>query len=330
MLREASVGRAVACSNIALAKYWGKSDRVYNLPAVPSLSLTLGELVTETEVYFDPTLSQDELILDGRPGSASETRRVTGLLDRTRAISGLSCHARVESINRFPTAAGLASSASGFAALAAASTAAAAKTLPHGALSALARRSSASAARSIFGGFVELGAGIPGDDLLHAVQLAPADHWDVRLLVALTERGPKAIGSTEAMTASRNTSPLYHAWIESAPELFETIRTAVREKDLTTLGEAMEQSTMAFHACAMTSRPSVLYWGPGTVAALRTVRSLRSDGVSAWATMDAGPHVKTLCEAKDASEVRAALRQTPGVHDVIVASPGPGIEVSVC
>ncbi|MEM7135648.1 MAG: diphosphomevalonate decarboxylase [Myxococcota bacterium] len=327
---EAGVGRAIACSNIALAKYWGKSDRSHNLPAVPSLSLTLGELVTETEVHFDTKLAQDELILDGRPGSPNETRRVTRMLDRTRAIARFACHARVESINRFPTAAGLASSASGFAALAAASTAAAAQTLSDDALSALARRSSASAARSIFGGFVELVAGAPGNDRLHAAQLAPVDHWDVRLVVALTERGPKAIGSTEAMQTSRNTSPLYRAWVESAPKLFGAIKTAVREKDLATLGQTMEQSTMAFHACAMTSRPSVLYWGPGTVAALRTVRSLRSDGVSAWATMDAGPHVKTLCEAKDALDVEAALRRTPGVHDVIVASPGPGVEVARC
>lgn len=320
--------RATARANIALAKYWGKLDIARNLPAVPSVSLTLRELVTETEVSFEPSLARDELLLDEQTASSEQLRRVVALLDRVRSQAGIDHKARVRSSNQFPTAAGLASSASGFAALAAAATRAAGLELDPGAVSALARRSSASAARSVFGGFVELAAGSTGDDTLGARPLAPAEHWDVRLVLALTATGPKEVGSTEAMELSRRTSPYYDAWVQSAPRWSETVKRAIAARDLESLGEAMEQSTLAFHCCAITSRPSTLYWGPGTMSALHTVTSLRREGVPVWSTMDAGPHVKALCEARDAEHVRDALAQAPGVRRVQIAAPGAGVAVS--
>lgn len=326
---EHSVVDATAHANIALAKYWGKADIARNLPAVPSISLTLDALVTETRVSFDPALAQDELELDGRKASPKQCQRVVELLDRVRRRARIVHKARVSSRNRFPTAAGLASSASGFAALAAAASRAGGIELEWSEVSALARRSSASAARSVFGGFVELPAGRPGDDGLAAKKLAPATHWDLRLVVAITETGPKAVGSTDAMELSRATSPYYEAWVSAAPSWCEDIKHAIAARDLETLGQAMEQSTMAFHCCAMTSRPSALYWGPGTIAAVRTVQQLRRRGVSVWNTMDAGPHVKALCEADDAQAVQRALDQTPGVLETLVAAPGPGVSVSL-
>ena len=328
MQHEALTARATARANIALAKYWGKLDVARNLPAVPSVSLTLRELVTETEVSFEPDLACDELLLDEQPASPAQLRRVVALLDRVRSRAGIDHNARVRSHNRFPTAAGLASSASGFAALAAAASKAAGLELDPRAVSALARRSSASAARSVFGGFVELEAGRACDDALGARPLAPAEHWDVRLVIALTATGPKAVGSTEAMERSRATSPYYDAWVQSAPSWSETVKRAIATRDLEALGEAMEQSTLAFHCCAITSRPSTLYWGPGTMSALHTVSLLRHEGVPVWSTMDAGPHVKALCEARDAERVRDALEQAPGVLQVQISAPGAGIVVS--
>ncbi|MGD8608308.1 MAG: diphosphomevalonate decarboxylase [Myxococcales bacterium] len=318
---------AKACANIALAKYWGKADSKWNVPAVPSISLTLDQLVTETRVRFDPSLDADEVRLDGRPATAAENARVVAMLDRIRRNARLRLRAKVTSHNRFPTAAGLASSASGFAALAAASAAAAGIRHNSRRLSSLARASSASAARSIFGGFVELPAGRRGDMDLSARQLAPADYWNLRLVVALTEPGKKKIGSTEGMERSRKTSPYYQAWLETAPGLARTIKRAIKDRDLEALGTAMERSTLAFHCCAITSDPPILYWAPATLAALATVRDLREQGVSAWATMDAGPHVKALCHARDAVRVRQALDRTPGVTRTWVAAPGPGVEV---
>ena len=318
---------ARACANIALAKYWGKADVKRNVPAVPSISLTLDQLVTETRVRFDPSLASDVVRLDGRRATVAEAERVITMLDRVRREARLRLKAQVSSHNHFPTAAGLASSASGFAALAASVSAAAGFRFNARRLSALARASSASAARSIYGGFVELPAGSHGDADLAARPIAPPDHWNLRLVVALTEPGKKKVGSTEGMERSRKTSPYYEAWLDQAPKWSRKIKRAVKERDLDTLGSAMERSTLAFHCCAITSDPPILYWAPATLAALATVRGLRERGASAWATMDAGPHVKTLCEVANASRVRQALDRTPGVTRTWVAKPGPGVEV---
>ncbi len=319
---------ARACANIALAKYWGKSDLALNLPAVPSISMTLDRLVTETTVRFDPKLDRDAVLLDGRDASEKERGRVVELLDRVRDQARLTARARVTSENRSPTAAGLASSASGFAALAAAASAAAGLDARPAEVSRLARRASASAARSVFGGFVELPAGRPGDARLAARPLFDASHWDVALVVALAAEGPKEVGSTEGMERSRRTSPYYAAWLEAAPKLARRVRQGLRERDIAKVGRAMEQSTLAFHACAIASDPGVVYWRPPTLALLREVRRLRdAAGVEVWATMDAGPHVKALCLAKDARRVRAALSRVDGVVGTLVARPGPGVAV---
>jgi diphosphomevalonate decarboxylase len=318
---------ARACANIALAKYWGKADVKRNVPAVPSISLTLDQLVTETRVRFDASLPSDVVRLDGRRASAAEAERVVTMLDRVRRESRVRSNAHVSSHNHFPTAAGLASSASGFAALAAAASAAAGLRFNARRLSALARGSSASAARSVYGGFVELPAGSRGDAELAARPIAPSEHWNVRLVVALTETGKKKVGSTEGMERSRKTSPYYQAWLDQAPRWARKIKRAIKDRDLDVLGAAMEQSTLAFHCCAITSDPPILYWAPATLTALATVRGLRERGLSAWATMDAGPHVKVLCGIGDATRVRQALDRTPGVTRTWVAKPGPGVEV---
>ncbi len=327
MSDRAMEASARACANIALAKYWGKADVKRNIPAVPSISLTLDQLVTETRVRFDASVKADVVRLDGRRATRAEAERVTAMLDRVRREARLHLNAHVTSHNHFPTAAGLASSASGFAALAAAASAAAGLRFNARRLSALARASSASAARSIYGGFVELPAGSRGDVNLAARPIAPPGHWNLRLIVAATEPGQKKVGSTEGMERSRKTSPYYEAWLNQAPKWSRRIKRAIKERDLDALGAAMEQSTLAFHCCAITSDPPILYWAPATLAALATVRGLRERGVAVWATMDAGPHVKALCGVGDATRVRQALDRTPGVTRTWVAKAGPAVEV---
>ncbi len=320
--------RAIARANIALAKYWGKSDDATNLPAVPSVSLTLDPLVTETTVTFDPGLDADAFVLDGEPAREGELARVRALLDEVRAASGLTDHARVESANQFPTAAGLASSASGFAALAGAASRAAGLDEPLEVLSARARRASASAARSIWGGVVELPAGEPGDDALSARPLAGPDHWDLRVVVAVTAAGRKPIGSRAAMRQSRTGSPYYDAWVAQSFESARAITEALMERDFDRLAPLVERSFLAMHAVAMTNEEAVIYWQPGSVAALHRVRALRADGVPVCATMDAGPHVKAICVADAADHVQAALEETEGVLRTLVARPGPGLELA--
>lgn len=324
-----SVGsaKAVARANIALAKYWGKSDVALNLPAVPSISLTLEALTTETTVTLDGALERDVLLLGGKPAGTSETARAAKLLGGLRERFGEKRFARVESVNHFPTASGLASSASGFAALAGAAQAAMGLALRPAEISAIARQASASAARSVYGGFVELPAGRPGESDLAAFPLHPPSYWDVRIVVAVADEGPKETGSTDGMEHTRLTSPYYDAWLLAAPGLAADVKHGLATRNLERLGAAMEQSTLAFHACAMAAAPGILYLQPATLAALAAVKRLRKDGLAVYATMDAGPHVKALCAAEDSARVAEALGATPGVLRTIVAAPGEGLRV---
>ena len=321
------VGNARARANIALAKYWGKSDRTLNLPAVPSVSITLDPMITETRVSLDARLREDALFLGGAPANANEVLRATRVLERVRAEAGAKDRARIESVNHFPTASGLASSASGFAALVAA--ARRAYGLPRDAVreSALARWASASAARSIFGGFVSLPKGTPGDDSLAAIPLHPPSYWDVRLTVAVVTEARKEVGSTDGMALSKETSPYYDAWVAAAPAMARAIEEAIAARDLDRLGPLTEHSFASMHALALSTSPPTLYFQPASLAALSTIRRLRADGVPVFATMDAGPHVKALSHAEDAPRVKAALEATPGVLRILEAKPGPDVEV---
>jgi diphosphomevalonate decarboxylase len=325
---------ARACANIALVKYWGKRPGPGNLPAAGSLSLALDALVTETRVTFEPALAADALELDGAPGDAA---RVTGFLDLVRARAGIATRARVITRNHFPTASGLASSASGFAALAAAATAAAGVTLPPRELSRLARQGSGSAARSIFGGFVRMHAG-PTDADAYAEPVASPLAAHVRMVIAVIGGGaPKQHGSRDAMEHVAATSPLYDAWLALVPRDLEAALAALAAPEsgpddhvaaLAALGSLAEANALAMHASAIAARPAIIYWQPATLAALAAVRALRDAHKAAWATMDAGPHVKVLTDAGDANAVAAAMRQVPGVTDAIISGVGSGVEVA--
>jgi diphosphomevalonate decarboxylase len=326
-------GYAKACANIALAKYWGKCDEALNLPAVPSISVTLDALVTETTVTRDASLTTDEVTLDGALQEGVAGRKVTALLDLVRARAGVSLEdpsrfARVVSTNHFPAASGLASSASGFAALAAAGARAYDASLSLDALSSLARRGSASAARSLFGGFVELPAGVPGDGSLSARALHPSDWWDVRVVIALVTRAPKAVASRDGMRETARTSPYWSAWLACAPGYAHTVKEGIARRDLEAVGVAMEASTFAMHASAWAAVPAVRYVRGVTLDVLDRVEALRREGTGAWATMDAGPHVKVFCAGGDAERVAATLREAPGVIDVRIARPGEGVVVA--
>ena len=320
---------AVAGTNIALVKYWGKRDVALNLPATGSLSLTLKELGTRTTVRFGSHFGPDDRVrLNGQDPDDKTRSRIGAFLDLVRAHAGISARAEVVTENSVPTAAGLASSAAGFAALALAASRAAGLILEPAQLSALARRGSGSAARSIFGGFVEMQPGVfsDGTDAV-AAPVPEGDGWPVRLVVAVTSEGAKHMGSTEAMDRTARTSPFYAGWLESVPQDLQDARVAIAERDLHRLGTVAERSAMRMHASAMAAAPPILYWTPSTLAAMQTVRGLRDSGVAAYFTIDAGPHVKVLCEAADVPQVEAALSATPGVLRTVVASPGRGARI---
>jgi len=318
---------AHACANIALVKYWGKRDAALNLPAAGSLSLTLAALVTETTVRFDPQLAKDELVLDGAPADAS---RVSPFLDLIRTMAKLQARAHVVSENRFPTASGLASSASGYAALALAASRAAGLSLDARELSRLARQGSGSAARSIFGGFARMHAGTVADGSdAFATPIESPLRDRVRMVIAIVGGGvPKTHGSRDAMEHCAATSPLYAGWLACVPRDLEAAEAALARGDLATLGEVAEANALAMHASAIAARPAIIYWQPATLAVLALVRELRARGTGAWATMDAGPHVKVLTSADDAAAVEAAVRAVAGVTSTMISTAGGPAEVS--
>lgn len=321
------IGRAVtfAHANIALAKYWGKRDVANNVPAVPSLSVTLEGMRTSTTLEVDASLTADTFELNGVAAPADALARTTALLDRVRREAKQVAFARVASRNDFPTASGLASSASGFAALALAAVHAYGLGWDAERTSDLARRSSASAARSLFGGFVELGNELPVSGVLGAKPVAPPEQLDVRVLVCVTSEGPKAVASTDGMGRTAKHSPYYAAWVERAPVMFRELKAALLANDLERVGDLTEASALAMHASAFAA--GVVYVTGATLLALTRVRELRASGLAAWATMDAGPHVKVLASRDDAAAVKDAMEKVPGVLRVLVAKPGAGAAV---
>ncbi|MBI5564986.1 MAG: diphosphomevalonate decarboxylase [Chloroflexi bacterium] len=324
-----STGKATAQAspNIALIKYWGNRDQSLRLPSNPSLSMNMGGLTTTTTVEFDPSLTADIVVLGSRTINGPGRERVVRLLDRVRdlcktfEVSETSkVYARVDSRNEFPAGAGLASSASGFAALAVAASAAAGLSLSEADLSRLARLGSGSACRSVPGGFVEWTLGTD-DRSSYAHSIAPAEHWDLHDVVALIDLGHKAVGSTEGH-ALADTSPLQAARIASVPDRLAQARSAVLNRDFASLAEVVELDSLMMHAVMITSSPVLMYWQPATLAVMQAVIEWRREGLPACTTIDAGPNVHVLCPASASAEVARRLSRIAGVKRIVTAHAG--------
>lgn len=319
---------AIAHPNIALVKYWGKRHAELNLPSAGSLSVTLDGLTTRTTVEFDARFDKDMVFINERVQTGKRHDRIVFFLDRIRTLAGVNMHAHVHSENDFPTAAGLASSASGFAALAAAGCAALGLAPTRDQLSVLARLGSGSAARSVPGGYVEMLPGNSDDGTdAFAAPFADPSHWDLRCLVALTAAGEKSHGSTEAMTLTAETSPYFDAWVQSVPADIETARAAIMDHDFGALADVAEHSCLKFHASAIAARPGILYWNGMTLQLIHYVRRLRAEGLKVFFTIDAGPHVKVFCPAVEQAAVRSVLEGFEGVQGLITARPGRGVRL---
>lgn len=319
---------AEAHPNIALVKYWGKREPRLNLPAVGSLSITLDTLSTRTQLRFDPALDEDRITLNGHQASAGEARRITECLNLLRERAGSRARAVVDSRNNFPTGAGLASSASGFAALVVAAAQALELALSPAEFSELARRGSGSAARSIFGGFVEMAHGgrADGTDAVAAPVLAAAE-WPLSVVIAVTSEAAKHIGSTDGMTLTRETSPFYAAWTATAEDDLREARHAVERRDFEALAAVSEYSCLKMHGLAMSARPGLIYWNGATVNCMQRVRALRESGIPVFFTVDAGPQVKAICLPDHADAVAAALEAEPGVLRVLRTGLGEAARV---
>jgi diphosphomevalonate decarboxylase len=299
-------------------KYWGKAPGSENRPATPSLGVTLAGVHTDTGVA---TAAEDSVTINGEPQGIE---RFTPFFRALRKGLRTELHFRAESVNSFPSGAGLASSSSGFAALTGACARAAGARPPEGLLSEISRMGSASAARSVFGGFVLLPAGAR-----RARPLCGPEHWPgLRVVVAVTERGPKPVSSRKAMEETRAGSPYYRSWLRASAALLPQALRALERKDLELLGETARRSYTLMHAAILGSDPPLLYWLPATVAVIRACQDLRARGTGAWETIDAGPQVKILCLLPDVPAVVLQVESAfPGIQTIICA-PGPGLQYS--
>ena len=304
--------------NIAVIKYWGKRNVELNLPAVPSISLTLSKFHTTTTVHWN--VDVDEFLLNNATQSPVRSKKVFAFLDLID-VNRPPC--KVESCNNFPTAAGLASSASAFSALAMAAMSAAKQSPTLKELSILARQGSGSASRSFWDGWVEWKKGEQEDGLdSHGVQIAPAHHWDVRMVMAVVSDQPKKISSRVGMMDTKRTSPMYDSWCQTAANDVLIAREAILNKELHTLGRQMEHSTLKMFSTMFTTQPSIRYWKPKTLAVVECVETLREQGTPCWYTMDAGPNVKILCHAENAQKIASTIGRI--VTNTHILEPGNG------
>ncbi len=315
--------------NIALVKYWGMRDRARAVPYNSSLSVTLGRFRSRTRVAFDPTRDEDEVEINGARATGGPREGVVRFLDRVRERAGTADAAVVMSDNNFPTASGLASSASGFAALAGAASLAAGLRLSDRDLSRLARFGSGSASRSVYGGFVEWQAGHRADGSdCYARPVYPADHWPELVdVVVFVEGAPvKEVRSAEAMQASVATSPLYARRLAGVPGRLRAIRGAIGRRDTARLFPLVMEECDNFREVCETTRPSLDYLTTTSRALLGEVRALNREAgrpVAAY-THDAGAHVHVFTLARHVRRVRTRLAHLPGVRSTLIVRPGPG------
>lgn len=317
---------AVAPANIAFIKYWGKKDKVTRLPLNSSISMNIDAAHTTTTIEFSDNNSQDQIELIGGQFSDGEIKRIEAHLDRVRRIAKISHHARVLTQNSFPKSAGMASSASGYAALTIAASEALKLSLSEKELSILARLGSGSACRSIPDGYVYW---VKGEDSSssYAYSLHSPDYWDLRDIICIVEESSKKVSSSEGMDAIHS-SPFADVRLKYVNQALKSCVQALAEKDISTLGEIIEKDALNMHAVMMTQTPAILYWNEQTIRLIGLVRQWRSEGLAVYFTIDAGPNIHLICQSADEQSLLQKLRPIAGIRDVLVGRPSSGTKVT--
>lgn len=317
---------ARAHTNIALIKYWGKRDEDLFLPTNSSFSITLDRFYTETTVEYLDGLSEDVFSLDGEVVEVKEQEKISAFMSKVRKATGETRFARIESFNHVPTAAGFASSASGFSALAAAAVKAAGKNFSNEELSVLARQGSGSACRSIYGGYVEWQLGERADGLdSHAVQVFDESHLDVSVLSAEVTTEKKKVLSREGMKRTVETSPFFKGWLDTVEKDLSNIKEAIQARDFKSMGEILEYNALKMHATTLGANPPFMYWQSATLSVMEAVQDLRHEGILAYFTIDAGPNVKVITLPVYEELVIKRLKSIDVVQQIYPCRVGPGI-----
>lgn len=314
-----------AYSNIALIKYWGKEDEELALPMNSSLSMTLDCFYTETGVEFSRDLDEDLFYLDGLRQEGRSLERVVKFVDLFREKAGLTDRVQVVSQNFLPTAAGLASSASGFAALGGALNIATGLNMDEEELSTYIRRGSGSASRSVYGGLVEWEKGF-SHETSKAVKIDDGD-WDLGMVIVVVNDREKEVSSREGMKRTVATSPFYKGWVENAERDLLDIKKAIALRDLDSLGRIAERNSLMMHGTMLGARPPIIYWQKETMEVMDLVKEVRGEGILAYFTMDAGPNVKIICRKSESDIIIRKLEKRFPRERLIKSGVGQGITI---
>ena len=316
---------ATAPSNIAFIKYWGRKDETLRLPENGSLSMNLSALQTTTTVEFSENLTEDYIEINGTR-EPNENSRAVLHLNRVRALAKISDFAKVVTKNNFPSGTGLSSSASGFAALTLAAAKAAGLDLSEKELSILARQGSGSACRSIPDGFVEW---FDGDtsDTSYATSLYPPDYWNLTDVVAVVSEGRKDVSTSEGQKLVES-SPFFPVRGTHIKEKLERAKTLLASKNFPEFGELIEAEALELHAVMLTSRPSLIYWTPGTLTIMKLCKKWRTEGLQVYFTINTGQDIHLICERDNLERVKSKLADVEGVKEVIVNFPAVGARIS--
>lgn len=324
---------AIANANIALVKYWGKRNKELMLPQNGSISMTTEGLNAHTTVEFSEKYKEDQLILNGKKlkkGRKEYDDYVGKFLELVREKSGTNLKVKIASKNNFPTAAGLASSAAGFAALSGAVNEALGMNLNKKELSKLARRGSGSATRSVHSGFVEWHRGQKKDGSdCFAEQIASPKHWpEFRMVVCVISKKEKKVKSRAGMAQTIKTSPMYNGWLETVNQDLKSVKKGILEKNFSLVGKTAEHNCLKMHATMLTTKPSIVYWNAGTMKTIHSVMDWREHGLESYFTIDAGPQVKILCLKKDLKEIEKKAKAFPHIKEVKTTKPGEGVKTT--
>lgn len=312
--------------NIAFIKYWGNKDDVLRIPSNGSISMNLGDISTLTTVEIDPSLRSDELVVNGITTEHNTSMRIRDFLSHIRKLSNHKEYARISSHNDFPSGSGIASSASGFAALALAGSTAYGLHLTEIELSCLARRGSGSACRSIPTGYVEWQPGTTDEDSF-AFSIGDPDYWDLVDIIAIVDPSHKKTGSTQGHHIAKS-SPLQNSRVEDAPRRIHVCRTAIQERDFSTFANIVEQDCLLMHAVMMTSDPNLIYWKPPTLELITKVVELRQQGLPVCYTIDAGPNVHILTLRQYRHTVEDEFNKMECVRTCLVSGSGEGAYIT--
>lgn len=315
---------AIAPSNIAFIKYWGRKDEILRLPTNGSIAMNLSNLLTTTTVEFNGALREDEIIFNGKKEETVGNRALLHL-DRIRKLARITAKAKVVTENNFPTGTGLSSSASGFAALTLAATNAVGLRLSEKELSILARQGSGSACRSIPDGFVEW---LDGDtsETSYAVSLHPSDYWDIADVVAVVSKQRKEVATSIGHTTA-GSSPFFATRLSFIKNKIEQVKKALSERNFAAFGELIEAEALELHAIYFTSHQSLIYLRPESLQLILQIRKWRSEGLPVYFTVNTGQDVHVICQKKDAKRVAKLLEDIDEVQKVIINSPAKGARI---